>query len=120
MPADIAAVQGDLAKYALGKKWVDGLKTQEEVDDLLVKRGVADDGAEGGFRQVSFGEYLANLNGALPDFGDKGHVAVKVCMAANTGAYSRRLKRRNHSGWEPGAGAVIAEALVYSTILMWG
>lgn len=78
MPADIAAVQGDLAKYALGKKWVDGLKTQEEVDDLLVKRGVADDGAEGGFRQVSFGEYLANLNGALPDFGDKGHVSVVV------------------------------------------
>jgi len=78
VPEDIAAAQGDLAKYALNQKWVDGLKTQEEVEDLLVERGVADENAEGGFRQVSLGRYVASLNGALPDFGDKGHVAVVV------------------------------------------
>ena len=78
MPADIAAAQGDLAKYALNQKWVDGLKTQEEVENLLAERGVADDSADGGFRQVSLDRYVASLNGALPDFGDKGHVAVVV------------------------------------------
>ncbi len=78
MPADIAAAQGDLARYALNQKWVDGLKTQEEVESLLTERGVADDSADGGFRQVSLDRYVASLNGALPDFGDKGHVAVVV------------------------------------------
>ena len=35
LPADITAVQGDLAQYALKQKWVDGLKTQEEVEATL-------------------------------------------------------------------------------------
>ena len=78
IPADIAAVQGDLAQYALKQKWVDGLKTQEEVEDLLVKRGAADEQADGGFRQVSFGNYLAHVNGSLPMLGSDGHVAVVV------------------------------------------
>jgi protease IV len=78
IPADIAAVQGDLAQYALKQKWVDGLKTREEVEDLLVKRGAADEQADGGFRQVSFGNYLAHLNGTLPMLGGDGHVAVVV------------------------------------------
>ena len=41
MPAGIAAAGGDLAKYALSQKLVDGLKTEEEVDELLADRGVA-------------------------------------------------------------------------------
>lgn len=85
LPADIAAVQGDLGKYALKQKWVDGLKTQEEVEALLIKRGVADEQAEGGFRQVSFAGYLAHLNGALPKFGDDGHVAVVVAEGEISG-----------------------------------
>ncbi|MFZ5636262.1 MAG: signal peptide peptidase SppA [Pseudomonadota bacterium] len=78
LPADIATAQGDLAKYALQQKWVDGLKTQEEVETLLTKRGMADEQASGGFRQISFGNYLAHLNGTPPMLGDKGHVAVVV------------------------------------------
>lgn len=78
LPADIAAAQGDLGKYALQQKWVDGLKTQEEVEELLAKRGMADEQAAGGFRQISFGNYLAHLNGTPPMLGDKGHVAVVV------------------------------------------
>jgi protease-4 len=78
LPADIAAAQGDLAKYALQQKWIDGLKTQEEVEELLTKRGMADEQASGGFRQISFGSYLAHLNGTPPILGDKGHVAVVV------------------------------------------
>jgi protease-4 len=78
LPADIAAVQGDLAKYALQQKWVDGLKTQEEVENLLIERGTPDENAEGGFRRVSFRNYLAHLNGNLTDLGGDGQVAVVV------------------------------------------
>ena len=78
LPADIVGAQGDLAKFALQQKWVDGLKTQEQVDDLLIQRGAADDQAEGGFRQVSLDGYLADLDGTLPALGDNGHVAVVV------------------------------------------
>ena len=78
MPADIAAVHGDLAQYALKQKWVDGLKTREEVEALLTKRGTPDEQAEGGFRQVSFRTYLTHLNGALPMLGGQNHIAVVV------------------------------------------
>lgn len=85
LPADIAAVQGDLAKYALQQKWVDGLKTQEEVEDLLIERGTPDENSAGGFRQVTFRNYLAHLNGSLPDIGGDGHVAVVVAEGEITG-----------------------------------
>lgn len=65
LPQGIAAVGGDLAKYALQHKLVDGLKTQEQVADLLVERGVADEEAYGGFRQVSMSGYLQHLDGSL-------------------------------------------------------
>jgi protease IV len=85
LPVDISAVQGDLAQYALKQKWVDGLKTQEEVEALLTKRGVADEDAEGGFRQVSLQNYLVHLDGMLPAFGNDGHVAVVVAEGEITG-----------------------------------
>lgn len=85
VPADIAAVQGDLGKYALKQKWIDGLKTQEELENLLTERGVADERAEGGFRQVSFGGYLAHLNGSLSALGDDDHVAVVVAEGEISG-----------------------------------
>lgn len=64
LPEGIAAVQGDTARYALEHKLVDGLKTREEVERLLAERGVADEDAEGGFRQVGFFDYLRNVEGA--------------------------------------------------------
>jgi protease-4 len=60
LPAQIAAVNGDLAKLSLSTKLVDGLKTRDEVRDLMIKRGALD--AEGkSFRQVGFDEYLARV-----------------------------------------------------------
>ncbi|WP_432379304.1 signal peptide peptidase SppA [Duganella sp. P38] len=60
LPAQVAAVNGDLAKLSLSSKFVDGLKTKDEVRDLMIKRGAPD--AEGkSFRQVSFDEYLARV-----------------------------------------------------------
>lgn len=78
LPTDLAAAQGDLAKYALQKKLVDGLKTQEQVEDLLAERGVADDDAEGGFRQVGLDGYLGHLEGAPQAVDERPQVAVVV------------------------------------------
>ena len=80
LAADISAAQGDLAKYALQQKLVDGLKTAEEIEDLLTERGVADEDSETGYRQVSFRAYLAHLQmqSGLADFSSDPGVAVVV------------------------------------------
>ncbi len=79
LPNDVVAAQGDMARYALQQKLVDGLKTREEVEDELAKRGVADEDAEGGFRQVSLDGYLAHIDGSLAKKVDeRPQVAVVV------------------------------------------
>ncbi|UNK48493.1 signal peptide peptidase SppA [Lysobacter sp. S4-A87] len=80
MPVGIADAQGDLAKFALRTRLVDGLKTREEVDDLLIQRGVADDDADGGFRQASLDEYLVQLDSGL-DAVDLRRPQVAVIVA---------------------------------------
>ncbi len=86
LPAGIEAVQGDLAQYALQHELVDGLKTREDVSDLLVERGVADEDADGGFRQVSLDGYLAHLDTALKVATDRRpQVAVVVAAGAISG-----------------------------------
>jgi protease-4 len=84
LPAAVSAAQGDLAQLALRQKLVDGLKTREQVDDLLAERGVADDDVEGGFRHVTLDNYLAHLDeGLAPVVGDA--VAVIVAEGEITG-----------------------------------
>ncbi|TWG88386.1 protease-4 [Luteimonas sp. J16] len=79
LPEGIAAVQGDTARYAFEQKLVDGLKTREEVEQLLAERGVADDDAEGGFRQVGFFDYLRSVDGlSAAAKGRRPQVAVVV------------------------------------------
>jgi protease-4 len=85
MPAGIAAANGDLAKFALQGKMVDGLKTREQVDDLLVQRGVADEDSDGGFRQASLDEYLAILDSGLQAVDPRPQVAVVVAEGEITG-----------------------------------
>lgn len=63
LPQRLAAVQGDTAKLALQSKLVDGLKTRDEMRELLIQRG-ARDPQNKTFRQVSLGEYLAHVKGA--------------------------------------------------------
>ncbi|MGZ8288920.1 MAG: signal peptide peptidase SppA [Telluria sp.] len=58
LPELMAAVNGNTGKLALQTKMVDGLKTRDEVRDIMMKRG-APDMDKKTFRQVSFGEYLA-------------------------------------------------------------
>lgn len=64
LPQRLAAAGGQAAKMALDSKFVDGLKTREEVRQLLMERGAKD--ADGqSFRQVSFDAYLAQQKPAL-------------------------------------------------------
>lgn len=75
MPRLLEAAGGDTAKLALGAKWVDGLKTRDELRAMMIKRGAPD--LEGkSFRQVGFDEYLARNRPKL--LGD----AVAVVVAA--------------------------------------
>lgn len=78
LPADLTAAQGDLAKYAQSKRLVDGLKTEEEVDQLLAKRGVADEDSDNGVRSVELGGYLAHVDRSLQAVDERPQVAVVV------------------------------------------
>lgn len=78
LPQRLDAVQGDLGKYAMQLKLVDGLKTREEVDTLLTKRGVADDEAEGGFRQISLDAYVAGMDRLVNPADQRPQVAIVV------------------------------------------
>jgi len=74
LPALVQAAKGNLAKLALDAKLVDGLKTRDEIRELLVERGARD--AEGkSFRQVGLPDYVARPSQPLT--GD----AVGVVMA---------------------------------------
>lgn len=58
-PQRLAAVNGDAAQLALSAKLVDALKTRDELRQLLIERGAADNDKKS-FRQVGFEEYLAH------------------------------------------------------------
>lgn len=58
LPQRLAAVQGDTARLALQAKLVDGLKTRDEMRELLIAKGAKDDESKS-FRQVSLAQYLA-------------------------------------------------------------
>lgn len=74
LPARVQALGGNLARLALEAKLVDGLKTRDEIRELLTERGAPD--AEGkSFRQVGLPDYVARLSQPLT--GD----AVGVVMA---------------------------------------
>ncbi|WP_137190498.1 signal peptide peptidase SppA [Stenotrophomonas rhizophila] len=85
MPEGIAAAGGDLAKFALQQKLVDGLKTREEVEDLLTDRGVADEDADGGFRSVNLDAYLSALDSRRSPVDSRPQVAVIVAAGEIAG-----------------------------------
>lgn len=75
LPEARAAAQGDLAQVALQRKLVDGLKTRDEMRELLSSRG-AKDQANHTFRQVNVSAYLAQLKPNL----DRDAVGVVVAQ----------------------------------------
>jgi len=74
LPELVKSADGDLAKVSLQAKFVDGLKTKDELRELMIKRGESDPSVKS-FRQVSFDDYLARLHPKLT--GD----AIGVVMA---------------------------------------
>ncbi|RZA32562.1 MAG: signal peptide peptidase SppA, partial [Lysobacteraceae bacterium] len=85
MPEGIAAAGGDLAKFSLQQKLVDGLKTQEEVETLLTERGMADEDSDNGFRSVSLSGYLTQIDAKRMKIGDtRPQVAVVVASGEIT------------------------------------
>ncbi len=58
LPASLVEAGGDGAQWALQRKWVDALKTRDEMRAALIERGARDDKT---FRQVSAGEYLSRI-----------------------------------------------------------
>ena len=57
LPQRMAAANGNAAKVALDWKLIDGVKTRDEVRDLLVKRGEYD-ASNKTFRQIGYQDYL--------------------------------------------------------------
>jgi protease-4 len=58
LPQLLTAAHGDMAKLALSGKLVDGLKTRDELRDMMIARGAKDEQTKS-FRQISFDDYLA-------------------------------------------------------------
>jgi protease-4 len=63
IPQLLAAVKGDAAQLAVQAKLVDGLKTRDQMRELLIAKG-AQDADSKSFRQVSLGQYLAYVKDA--------------------------------------------------------
>jgi len=78
LPDGITAAGGDLARHALELGLVDGLKTREEVLDLLAERGVADEDSDLGFRSVGLSGYLQQLDARRNPIDKRPQVAVVV------------------------------------------
>jgi len=73
LPEIMAAANGNAAQVALNTKLVDGIKTRDEVRDMLMKRGARDPAIKS-FRQISFNDYLTRHPQKL--FGDAVGVIV--------------------------------------------
>ncbi|MCY7314243.1 MAG: signal peptide peptidase SppA [Rubrivivax sp.] len=60
LPASLEAVQGNPARWAVQQKWVDALKTRDEMRALLIARGARDEAGKT-FTQIDIHGYLARL-----------------------------------------------------------
>jgi protease IV len=60
LPASLQAAGGSPAQWALQRKWVDALKTRDELRAVLVERGARDEDSKS-FRQVSMRAYLDRI-----------------------------------------------------------
>jgi protease-4 len=72
-PQRLAAVQGDMAQWALRDKLVDGLKTRDEFRAMVIERGAPQSEDKGTFRQISLLAYLSHI---APRHGDAVGVVV--------------------------------------------
>ena len=68
LPERATELKGDYAQLALQTKLIDGIKTRDEVRQLLIDKGALDDSDKTTktFRRVDFKQYLARLKDPLP------------------------------------------------------
>lgn len=83
MDEAVASVGGDLAKLALERKLVDGLKTQDELRAMMIERGQAAKDDEHTFAQISLTQYTSPLHRGKKDRHDD-EVAVVVAQGEIT------------------------------------
>ena len=60
LPTSLQAEQGNTAQWALKGKWVDALRTRDEMRQALIDKGALDQDSKS-FRQVSLEGYLARI-----------------------------------------------------------
>ncbi|MBW8367796.1 MAG: signal peptide peptidase SppA [Arenimonas sp.] len=83
LPARVQAASGDLGKLAMDEQLVDGLMTSQDVETLLIERGVADE--EGtSFRQIDLKGYQAHLMRENLRMDKRPQVAVVVAQGEIT------------------------------------
>lgn len=82
-PARLKAESGNLAALALSEHLADDLKTEDQVRDLLIARGVADEDNHS-FRQVDLDDYLGFLARENLSLGKADTVAVVVAQGEIT------------------------------------
>lgn len=89
LPNKINEAGGDFAKTALNAKWIDALKTPDELREVMIQKGAKDEQAAQAaqaqgkpdvdtFRQVNFNDYLARLKPAQWDAGERDTVGIIV------------------------------------------
>ncbi len=63
LPGGLAATGGDPARWALQHKWVDALKTRDEMRQLMISKGAPDEGKDKDktFQQVGMAGYLNRI-----------------------------------------------------------
>jgi len=66
LPASLEATGGNAANWALQQKWVDALKTQDEMRKAMIEAGAADEKTKS-FRQVSLSQYLRHVPASASD-----------------------------------------------------
>ncbi|MBO9716995.1 MAG: signal peptide peptidase SppA [Pseudoxanthomonas sp.] len=85
LPEGIEAAGGDIAKHAQTMKLVDGLKTREEIEQLMTERGVADEDNDAGFRSVNLDAYLVQIDSKRVPVDRRPQVAVVVAEGEISG-----------------------------------
>jgi protease-4 len=73
----IQANQGDLAMLALDQGLVDGLKTRDQLRDMLIEKGARDDETKS-FRQVDLSDYLKHIDHGKLDLPKEQQIAIVV------------------------------------------
>lgn len=92
LPELLNTANGDTGKLALNLKWVDGLKTRDELRELMRQRGSADPVSHS-FKQIAFDDYLVRQKPRL--FGDavgvivaQGEISEGMAPAGSIGGQS--------------------------------